>query len=836
MMALVDVALVAPREIWTWQYGIAPAVALVPSLTLLAVIGLGLVAPAFAQEPAPEPASGQGTEAEPASPEEPSSAEAEPTPPEEVPTIPVTVAEPAAPPESARGPRFDDIQVTASKRLKSQRDIPGSVGAIGGLDLEKMNAQGMKDYLKLVPGVTFIDQGDDDSIPIIRGVSVSLESGATAGTTGIYLDDMPFADLLGSSSFPDLNPFDLERVEVLKGPQGTLFGSGALAGAVRYIVERPKHGIWETKFSGTWSQTELSAEPSQVAAAAVNMPLFGDAVALRGVFVQRDQAGIYDESAADANGNVFRYEEDVDKIDQASWRLLASWQVLDNLKASAFWFDQHTATRAYGFSSDPEDAHWDAAPFPSPRNSDFGGGNLLITWDFEWARVLSTTNRMVKDVLTQNHQEGLLLEQLGQQNQNEYLAAIGSNVKGWTQELRLMSPEGGTGAWEWLAGAAFLHYGAHTWQYSNLGADRPDPASAEDVSQDERQTAYLFSESDEVAEEVAYFGEITRRLGEHWEATLGARQYTTTLDDVGVICGAQIIALFPGSTGCRPDQFHDEDTGLNPKVALRYLHDRNIQAYVLAAKGFQFGGVQINPPAPGFREATEREGYKFAPFKSSELWNYELGLRTEWLDRMVRFDVALFYLDWTELQLSITVPLVESQPDTGFGIIANVGRAHSEGLESALEVLPFPGAKFTSAATWMNAVTDVPFDEASPRGPVHPGTRLPGTPRFQWTNVASYEHELAYLAGWLGGFTLTHVHLGSSPDQIRPSGTVGGYDTLDARVTVTRPSSRFVPELSAGVTNLTDVRGLTYHSNVNGTDLNHFVTPRTTLVSVSWRF
>lgn len=787
--------------------------------------------PAHAQEePAP-------TE-EPAAPaQEASAPSGETAAPAELQTIPVPVEEQQAPPPGRDVTRLDTIEVTSSKRLKSQRDIPGSVGAIRGADLEQMRAQGMKDYLKTIPGVIYSDQGNEESVPVIRGIASSIGFGATAITTGVYLDDMPFGDLFSPSSVPDLNPFDLERVEVLKGPQGTLFGSGALAGAIRYIVQKPSHGVWQGKVMGTMSSTEGSEDLSPVTAAALNVPLFGDGVALRAVGIVRETAGLYDMVARDSNGNVLRNDVDADRSDQTSMRVLGSWNATDNLGVSGFWFDQKTHHDDYGLSDQPEDPGSDQFPFASPRDHEFGGGNLSLNYDFGWARLLSSTNQMTKHNYYAQHAEyGFGLEQ---QNADEYVVIGRDDVDGYTQEFRLSSPEGGDDSdWEWLLGGSYLHYGNQSFFYSYLGPDRADPTSADQVSELDKVTAQVFATTDQVAYETAIFGEISRRLGDFFELTVGARQYETELEAATSLCGAQIIALFQQT--CYPQQFTDKTSGLNPKLSLRYLHDANMQAYVLVAKGFQFGGIQVNPPAPGFPESAEQAGYSFGPYKSSELWNYELGLRTEWLDRRLRLDLTFFYLDWTDLQMTVAVPLTGT--NVNFAVIGNVGRAHSEGAELSLDVVPFSGAKFTTSAAFMNAITDVPFDENAGDGGVQPGTQLPGAPRFQWSTVASYSRAVPYFPSWMLGPALTYAYVGPSPDQIRPTGEIGGYGTLDAQLSLVKSDSPFQPEISLGMNNITDVRGVAYHAGGNrATDgssfsFEHYVQPRTTVLSISLRY
>lgn len=788
------------------------------------------------------PLPAQETEAEAAAPDEAA----------EVQTIPVNVAEEPTP-ARRDAVELDTIEVTSNKRVRAQRDLPGSVGAIRGEKLEQIRAQGMEDYLKLIPGVSLADYGTGQQIPVIRGIASStgaLGSQFTGLTTGIYLDDMPFSDLFIPLSVPDLNPFDLERVEVLKGPQGTLFGSGALAGAVRYIVRKPNLGVWQGKLATTVMQTKFSEGLNQVGAAAVNVPLFSDRAALRVVGLYREDAGFYDSQP---NGGNTRDEQDINRLEQLTGRALARWDVTDELRVSGFYFSQDTDQDDEGSANQASRPERNDVPFASPRESSFSGGNFSATYDLPWVRLLYTGNLLDKETRIKSQQEPTLPNQLGNQQDTSWYNLIKGRVDGVTHELRVSSPEGGDASnWEWLAGAAYLNYRQHLFQFfpnpgaADQGYYANPPEEPGDVPESDQVSSFLWATVEGDGTEQALFGEVTRRLGEHWEATLGARWFETELIADTLLKGAQITALQPGQTESR-NHYVAKERGFNPKLSMRYLHNRNVQAYVLAAKGFQFGGFQINPPLAGVDQAAEQRGFHFGPYKSSELWNYELGLRTEWLDRRVRFDVAAFYLDWKDLQLTIDVPInavpIPAPPgsgipeNVGLGVIVNVGRAHSEGIEMAMEVLPFAGAKFTTSAAWISALTDEAFDEEDPDGPVQPGTRLPGTPRFQWANVFEYEHTLPYFDSWTGGFALTHAHIGSSPDSIRPVTTVGGYDTLDARVNLLHAGSTWIPEISAGVNNITDVRGVVaYSGDGDAVNAYYFVRPRTTLLTLAWKY
>jgi iron complex outermembrane recepter protein len=862
MLAFLEVTLGAAPAVLALQWGAAPLVPLAPWLALAFAGLLGMVAPALAQEPGePAPAAGPPADDDSASQEE-SAPAAEPwaiapagagstesTPPApELQTIPVAITEPAAEAEPA-GTRFDDIQVTASKRLKAQRDIPGSVGALRGDELEKLRAQGMADYMKLIPGVTLTDFGTGQQVVVIRGIASNTGQPGTqftAQTTGIFLDDMPFADLYTPLSVPDLNPFDLERVEVLKGPQGTLFGSSALAGAVRYIVQKPNPGIWQTKFATTVMQAEESAGLASTTAGALNVPLFGGAAAMRLVGLYREDPGLYD---AVPNGQNMRDEEDIDSLEQLTGRALASWDVSDAFKVNALYFQQKTDRADDGWATSDRRLERNTTPFAGPSHNDFGGANLGASYDFDFARALYSGNVMDKKTRNLSRLEQSLPDQFGNQQATAWYSLIDGRVKGSTHELRLSSPEGAGGWLEWLVGAAYLDYSQYFFQFTpnpgpaDEGYYANVPQNAEDVAPADRMTSFLWAVVSSDGVERAVFGEVTARLGEHFEATVGARQFETELVGDTVLTGAQIVALSnpPGQTESRNRMVATAD-GLNPKFSMRYIHDRNMQVYALVAKGFQFGGFQLNPPIANVEQATEAKGFRFGPYDSSVLWNYELGLRTEWLDRRLRFDLTAFYLDWSDLQLTIRVPLNPvplpgPQENVDLGVIVNVAAAHSKGAEASLQARVFPGGTFTSSAAWVIAVTDVPFDEDHPDGPVPAGTRLPGTPHFQWSNQFEYERSLPYFTDWNAGFALTHAHLGPAFDDMRAQKQVQGYDTLDARLSLARPATAWMPSIDLGVNNITDVRGVSGYAGNGGTvNAYYFVRPRTTLMTLAWTY
>ncbi|MGH9650282.1 MAG: TonB-dependent receptor, partial [Terriglobales bacterium] len=466
-----------------------------------------------------------------------------------------------------------------------------------------------------------------------------------------------------------------------------------------------------------------------------------------------------------------------------------------------------------------------------PRESSFSGTNLLVSYDFDWATLLSSTNRITKDASGFTHAErGLALGlvtsipdpnappdcvsscDLGFEDfdQLQVVNVFNLELRAYTQELRLISPDDPGSDWEWLAGGSYLDYQQDLFSQGSLpftSANTGLPPQLEQALNGlpifplptpvgpvlgTRELQFLVRRFENQATETALFGEVTRRLGEHWEFTAGGRAFRTEYAGDHLIAGIQSTAF----TFRTEETVHAEieEEGINPKYSIRYKHDQNLQVYVLAAKGFQFGGIQVNPPTLALGAIADQssggqgdEGFGFVPYKSSKLWNYELGLRTEWLDNRLRFDMVFFYLDWKDLQLQqpvnlespMTIPGVPVNVLPLFTVIGNVGAAHSEGVELAVEVVPFPGVSFTTSAAWINALTDVEYIDGN-ANVIPPGTRLPGSPRFQWANVLNVGGPLPFFPNWEGGFSLAHAHTGDAFSDLLGENPIGDYDTLDA--------------------------------------------------------
>lgn len=746
------------------------------------------VAPAEAPAPAPVP-------------------EAQPAP--EVPTAVAVAAEPArSAAANPDGTYLDTIVVTAGKREQDLRHIAASVSALSGDLLEKAAAQSLEDYLKLVPGVTMNKLDADRGAPIIRGIAADASPGIGSRTTGIFVDEIPLNDLFLVTANIDMNPFDLDRVEIMKGPQGTLFGSSAIAGAIRYITHKPELNLWQAKLLGTYTRTEGDARP--LGAAMVNMPI-GNTAAVRAVGLMRETPGYIDD--------LERGLEDVGELEQSTYRVLGTWQPLEALGFTATWLAQDSYAADAEFADQVERLERSNTNGPNTRRSEFSVANLVGSYEFDWGTLMSSTSRVTKDNFSDvNADRGLAT---GGGTDEEVLNAYGeAATTGVVQELRVSAPD--DGAWYWLAGVAYQRFDSFNTG-KNSGPFNP-PVGSEDVS-------IAYSEFDAVASESAVFADVTTTWWDDWEVTAGGRYFQTDLEADTLVRG--ITQVTAGRTEYRSHLAMD-DSGFNPKLAARHAISPNVTLYALVARGFQFGGVQLAPP----NEANEAliaqlGGPEFKPYKSSTLWNHELGARTEWYSGRLQFDATLFHMIWKDLQLA---QIVVSQGRAITTVYTNVGEAHSSGAELSFRIAPARGLSVLTAASFIDAVTAVPLQTSSGNYP--PGTQLPGSARFQLATTFAYEKPFTQLGEWKAGTSLTFAKLGRMYNDLSHTAEYGNYSTIDCAVRLTNQGLRWEPELSFSVANLLDTRGVTGIGTCAGcpfTDV-YFVRPRTSVMSLTVRF
>jgi len=577
--------------------------------------------------------------------------------------------------------QLGEIMVTASKRAQNQREVADSVTAFGGNELSRRGAQSFADYIGLAPGVIFEQAIPDYSNVTIRGVGTTTSSPDQGqATTGIYLNDIPLTDPSYAVSIPDIDTFDLQRVEVLRGPQGTLFGSATLGGAVNYITNPVSLDSLDARLENTVSGTQHSTNVGYTVKEALNLPIITNVLGVRITAIKRFDPGFLD--------NIGTGQRDSNSNDVEEFRVNALWQVNRHISVSFFSFydreespDESYALPALGdLKRDTTIPEYDA--FVTRINS------LKVDADLDFAILTLSGTRTQKS-------------QSSQLDFTTYFGPDASIVSYptthmTTLEARLTSPNGGT--FEWLVG--FYH--------GNLNENYPAPAIEngqvlEDVT------------SNFVSDETSEFGEATYRFSDQWRATLGGRYYDISLQTESILGAPEAPRISAG---------REEGRGFSPKGSITYEPSSDFLTYALVSKGYRSGGVNLNiPPLAGFPTP--------ATYGPDSLVNYEVGVRPSWFNHQLALDSTLFFIKWTDIQLRL------GRPD-GYAYATNAGGAHNFGLENALDWRATPNLQFQVSATYLQARISKTTDLGN--GVILPeGAPIPGAPHWSASELATYQ-------------------------------------------------------------------------------------------------
>lgn len=804
---------------------------------------------ASAQEPAAEPAEAQGSAApedlaldelldasEPAAPAEataaPAQAEAtqpqaaQPAAPTEtsvedeiLPTIAVEqkpTPTPAlkAPPSS---PQIEEVVVTATKRAENVRDIPASISALSGEELEQRGAQDTTDIVKLIPGVNVTSTGDSPQRVTIRGISADI---GTSSTTGILFGNVSFTDTYAPVVALDPNPFDMASVEVLKGPQGTLYGASALNGAVRYVPTTPRFGEYEVKWFGQYTSIrEGDAAPTY--GAAINLPLYSDELALRVMAFDRTSPGFIDNTRIPS--------EDTNRTDQQGGRALLGWRPDDSwdvLLTTAF---QETKFRDVGIAdNDQGRLVTDDRSRLSPNRTEYTLADLSVTYDGDWAQFVSDTSWVDK-------QGRNFFEASSRTLGTGAIPVVAQTYAGDSttlgQEFRLVSLDDGESPWKWVGGVFAWQQELQNTLLVPLAIDLIPLVTIIDLLNLENLSS-LFTESgnpvvvktaaDVKVEELAAFGELTRRFGDDVEVSLGGRLYRTSSGGQNVQSGVTVVA----NQGRSPYVLEADikESGFNPKASVLWHISDDILTYGAISKGFRVGGVQT-----GLTGTTAT-----APdtFQSDTLWNYEAGIRTQFLDNTLRLDLTGFWVEWKDAQTL--------QPEsTGLTVfLDNVGGVQSRGADLSVQYLiPWAGMMLSTAVTYADTQTTVEYTTAT--GEVFPaGTDWPLAPKWQTATNLSF---MAPVGDWtLGGFA-TYTTIGSTKATF-VSHDIFGYQQVDLQLSVANERLKWLPQVALILNNVTDERGITnaftsgIPSPAVAAEEYYYTTPRSVTLRFMGRF
>jgi iron complex outermembrane recepter protein len=624
----------------------------------------------------------------------------------------------------------EDIIVTAQKREQTLIDVPQSVSVVSGAALERNQATSFQDYAKLIPGFQISQSNPGEARLVLRGIN----TGGVAATVATYVDETPFGSSSGQVNAAilagEFDTFDVARVEVLRGPQGTLYGASSLGGVVKFVTAPPRTDKVEARARGSIETVE-GGDLSYMGSALINVPL-SDTLAIRGSGFYRSFAGFIDsvgtggsDRAKEINDSksyggrisaLFTPSSDV------SIRLTAILQNLKTDAANVVESDPTTLRTLYGRFTQSQFV----PEFTDIRYRLYNG---TITADLGFADLTSATSYSTLKQRLRDDTTVLYGSQLGLYDPAAGPAAdIGldqqTNVERWTQELRL-SNEGPV--FDWLVGGYYSHEkGAILQRLEVFDPGTLTPTAAfpplEAALPGFPLLADLFTRS--TYEEFAGFANGTLHFGERFDLTFGGR-YSHNSQDANQ-GGVGPLAPPALSSDSSEDVF---TWSVAPKVKF----GDHASLYARAAKGFRPGGPNIVPVVP--------PGEEQPPFTydSDSLVSYEIGFKAETADRRFGIDIAAFHIDWSDIQLYAQVG--------NYGVNANGGSARSNGVEFTATMRPTAG--LTTSVN--GAYTDAKLtDDTSPLVGGRDGDRLPFNP--EWSVNVNGDYEWA-----LGGNSTAYV-------------------------------------------------------------------------------
>lgn len=655
----------------------------------------------------------------------------------------------------AQEPQLEEVVVTALKRSSSLQDTPISVSALTGDTLRKIGADGFLDFVNHVPGLTIVDEGPGFRRLVIRGVQ-----GVGEAQVGLYYDEIPVTGAPSSgnnagASQPDFKLFDVERVEVLRGPQGTLYGAGSMGGTVRVIANKPDPTKSEALTLIDFSSTEHGGLGYQVNGM-VNIPIVKGRIAARAIAFYEDRDGFIDNARLGLN-NINDH-----KVRGGRFSLRFDVNEQFNLLASAY--AQRTDLGAPNAFSKPS-GDLVAVDFVKTNHKDnFEMFNLTGSYDFEWGNLLFTSSyyhrKTFRNVDTTEFLYGLVgipAPPLGSPtpvipNLVPAVVRPTDDIDSWSHEIRLSSS--GERRFKWTIGGF----------YQDRKSDLINQVLPTDINGDIPSPPFeLFTRTAaEKLKQKAVFGELSYDVLKNLTLTVGARYF----DVQKVNNSAVTVGFGPFAKGPGPELNFD-DSGTLLKFHGAYYVNDNAMIYAQAAEGFRVGGANQKTLA------VVPEAYG-----SDSLWSYEIGTKTSWLDKRLNFNVAVYYIDWQHIQTPASVG--------PFNFIANAGGARIKGIE--VEVFGQLSDSFSIDGNLTISSSQLTDDQnpAFIANPGRAGDSIPYVPDF--TASLSTEYERPVFNNLQGLIRADMSYTGNSASKFNP-----------ADINYEKMNGYFLLQLKAGV-------------------------------------
>jgi len=764
--------------------------------------------------------------------------------------------------------QLDEVVVTAQKRVQSAKDVPSSISVLGGDDLLTHNVVSVEDLTRAVPGISFNSGGSGIGVGVgqtniaIRGIS----SSSGASTVGVYFDDVAVnVDNKNGIGAPVPMMFDLNRLEVLRGPQGTLFGASSEGGTVRYIFNPAKLNDTSGEVSADIGDTRHGGTNYQVTAVG-NVPLITDTAALRVNFGYDHQSGWIDNYSLDGallhrgvNDNSTVFLRIASTIDVNSSVKLTPQLIYQQIKSSdtpVFYLQDQAyyLSNPYGVPPPlPTDGLYrQHKQVPEPSNDrviipsltatgDMGSADFTSVSSYYYRPYDRTTDGTTFDSYV------LAVGILGRPPTDRVLATLPSPVyqpvtyRTVSQEFRIASHEPGAGQpnVHWVVG---LYYSDQKADYSNndyipglqatflqtYGYDinsASSPVGVPSIPNLYAKDAIYLETGTYDTKQYAIFGQAEYQWAPRWHASAGIRttyaKASTSVQQGGFFAGGPFAV-----------QKSDQYTSTTPKASVIYDLTDNATVYASAGKGFRLGGELYTPLPTSAGNICAGDYQTFglganpsSAYDSDGLWSYEVGSKGRALDRSVSFNVAGYYVKWNNLQQSIYLPTC------GYYDTVNIGNAEIYGTELELHYKPEAAPGLTIGLN--GGTTHAVLLSSTNLLTAQPGQRIPNTPR--WTAVGSLEYSLSIGTYGRGFVAWDYAYTGASngsyqvgnPNYINPA-----YGVMNLSIGVEQDAWQVQLYARNLGNNQTIIQSPTINSLVTG----YTVQPMTAGIRVTRRF
>jgi outer membrane receptor protein involved in Fe transport len=695
--------------------------------------------------------------------------------------------------------KLEEVVVTAQKRLERLQDVPVPVTAISADKLVQSNQFLLRDYYASVPGLNLVPGGQSQQLLTIRGIS----TGPANPTVGVTVDDIPYGASTsdgGGNVAPDIDPGDLERVEVLRGPQGTLYGASSMGGLLKFVTVDPSFVGLSGRLQAGTSSISHGNNLGYNVHGSVNVPL-GDTFAIRASAFTRQEPGYIDNPVADIEG--------INEQRLSGGRLSALWDLSEafSIKLSAMYQEMEGDG-----TSDIQN---------QPGLGDLEQNNLRGTGGFtRKAQAYSAIVSAKAGIVDLRSLTGFNINEFSQSDDFPGLAFLSptyfqvdgaailshNKTEKLTQELRASLPIGEKV--DWMIGTF----------YTSEDSPYLQDVRAVDSATGERFGTTIFSDFPSTYHELAAFTNLTFQLSDRFDIQVGGRESRSRKTYTERRGGAFIEDL----TGLpvispRPTE-HSKANAFTYLLTPRFKLTPNAMAYARLASGYRPGGS--NPTAP-----TVPSGYE--PDKTQ---NYELGLKADFLNRTLSIDTSVYYIDWKDIQLNVYT----QDPNNPFYYFVNGSRAKSQGVEFSVESRPLKGLSLRSWVVLSEAELTEDFPPQSATVAFgESGDRLPFSSKFSSYVSLSQEFPLSAAVTGFVGAEVSYVgkRLNQfTADATTPRQVFPAYAKTDLRVGGTYEDWTF----NLFVNNATDRRGVLQGGFAQGSVV--YIQPRTVGLSLEKRF